>query len=218
MLAWLFPMPYFVFDGGWRVLRIVLVADLVVGPLCTFAVYRRGKRGLAFDLWVIGIAQVAALTYGIATMVLYRPQFLVYLDGDFHVVSMPQVRAQTRDLGRVETLRRHPVTPVVLGKLDDPASVAELTKKAFLAGFNPAHVGDAYAPLDAANLARIAAAAKPIDAIAKSDPEVARDVELFLARRPGDLSRWLFIPMIGGEGIVMGIFERATGELVDWML
>ena len=59
--TWLFwyPPPYFRFDGGWQVLRLVAVVDVVLGPLLTLVVYRRGKKGLAIDLSIIGGVQLA---------------------------------------------------------------------------------------------------------------------------------------------------------------
>ena len=57
-LLW-YPPPYFEFDGGMNVMRLLLVVDVVLGPLLTLVVFQRGKKGLRRDLAVIGALQLA---------------------------------------------------------------------------------------------------------------------------------------------------------------
>jgi len=60
-----------------RLLGIMLVVQIVAGPLLTLILYRRGKPGLPFDLTVIGLLQILFLAYGLSTLWRSRPLFLV---------------------------------------------------------------------------------------------------------------------------------------------
>jgi hypothetical protein len=82
-----FPDFFYASDGGWEGMRIVVGVDLVMGPLLTFTVYRPGKRGLKFDLTMIGLAQAACLAAGLYIIHAERPLALVFADGRFYTMS-----------------------------------------------------------------------------------------------------------------------------------
>lgn len=81
--------PDFLFeaDGGWQGLRIVVLVDLVLGPLLTFVVFRRGKRGLALDLGLVAGLQLLAFVSGAWLMWSERPIAVALSDGRFYTVS-----------------------------------------------------------------------------------------------------------------------------------
>jgi len=84
-----YPLPYFVADGGWQGLRLVVLVDVVLGPLLTLVVYRKTKprRELFFDYACIGAVQVAALLLGLWTIYGQRTEVVVFADGRFYTVD-----------------------------------------------------------------------------------------------------------------------------------
>ena len=78
-----FPDFFFVTDGGWQGMRIIIGVDLVLGPLLTLIVFKKGKPGLLFDLTVIGLVQCLCLVYGTWLIYTQRPIAMVYVDGHF---------------------------------------------------------------------------------------------------------------------------------------
>ena len=72
-----YPPPFF-HAAGADVLVVLLVGvDVVLGPLLTLIVFKSGKRGLKFDLALIGTMQAVALVYGMSVVLESRPVFLV---------------------------------------------------------------------------------------------------------------------------------------------
>ncbi|MFT6047778.1 MAG: hypothetical protein ACI9WC_003495 [Arenicella sp.] len=66
--------PYdLIFAGGIEGLKIIMGVDLVLGPLLTLMVYVPGKKGLKFDLTIIGIAQIGCLMAGLWVVHNERP-------------------------------------------------------------------------------------------------------------------------------------------------
>lgn len=66
--------PYdLIFAGGVEGLKIIMGVDLVLGPLLTLMVYVPGKKGLKFDLTMIGIAQIGCLMAGLWVVHNERP-------------------------------------------------------------------------------------------------------------------------------------------------
>ena len=62
LVQW-YPQPLFSTDGGWRVIRIIAVVHLMLGPLLTLIVFKPGKKGLKFDLSMIALVQVLAFSW-----------------------------------------------------------------------------------------------------------------------------------------------------------
>lgn len=78
LLVW-YPPPLFQADGGSRLLRTILIVDVVLGPLLTLVVFKSGKKGLKFDLWAIGCLQVLALLYGMGVALQARPAWVAVM-------------------------------------------------------------------------------------------------------------------------------------------
>ena len=77
LVQW-YPEPLFSTDGGWRVIRIIVGVDLILGPLLTLIVFKSGKPGLKFDLSMIALVQFLALTWGVWNTYNERPAAIVY--------------------------------------------------------------------------------------------------------------------------------------------
>lgn len=81
--------------AGMLTMTIVLAAvDVTVGPLLTLILYRPGKKGLAFDLAVVGLLQFAALCYGVASLYQARPAFIVFAVDRFEVVAAAEIEPE----------------------------------------------------------------------------------------------------------------------------
>lgn len=76
-IATWYPPSLFELSGADRLLVVLAVIDVTIGPLLTLLVYRHGKRGMKFDLAVIAILQAAFFAYGIHMFWVSRPVFLV---------------------------------------------------------------------------------------------------------------------------------------------
>jgi hypothetical protein len=87
-----YPSFFFLTDGGWQGLRLLLGVDLVLGPLLTLIVYRAGKPGLRFDLTAIGVFQASCLAVGVWIVHGERPIAVVYVDGSFYSVTAESFR------------------------------------------------------------------------------------------------------------------------------
>ena len=75
----LYPSFYFNMSGGWQGLLLILSVDMVLGPLLTFLVFNPHKklREIVSDLVIVGLVQMAALSYGIYTVYQEHPRVVV---------------------------------------------------------------------------------------------------------------------------------------------
>lgn len=89
-LAW-FPSPYFHATGGSHLILILLTVDIIIGPLITLVIFNKKKKNLRFDLLVVALLQLAALSYGIYSLYWARPAYVVFSNDRFDVVAVAEV-------------------------------------------------------------------------------------------------------------------------------
>jgi hypothetical protein len=96
MLFWFvwYPTPLFRAVGGQEIFLMLLAIDVVLGPLLTLVVFKTGKKTLKFDLAVIAVVQVAALAYGVYTLLAGRPVYVAALGQRFEVIQANLVESQ----------------------------------------------------------------------------------------------------------------------------
>ena len=109
MLTLWYPWPLFEVAGGSGLIFILVGVDVTLGPLITLIIFKAGKKGLKFDLTVIASLQLAALAYGVHTMFLARPVYLVFTVDRFELVTAKDLDPQ--DLTKVtrEQFKRVPL-------------------------------------------------------------------------------------------------------------
>lgn len=220
MWSALYPPPYFWIDGGWSVLRILIVADVILGPLLTFVVFNRAKREWKRDLAIIAVVQIVAFGYGTWTMARYRPVFAAYADGIFFAVTWPRVEAATKDIEKPKRLREGRWDPAFV-VIDLPAEAGPLAELHARANPDGTHalpgMGDLYKPFEAKAAEQVFKTSADVEVLAKTDPSIAAELARVRAAHPGPLTRFAFIPLAGRDELVMLVFDRATAKPVDYM-
>jgi hypothetical protein len=118
-----YPKPAFDVVGASSIVRLLVVVDLVAGPLLTLIVFRHGKPGLKFDLAIIALMQIAALMYGAHRLYTERPQYLVFAIDRVEFVSNKSI-----DLSEIRfpELREKPVTQLIKVFARRPQDAEEL--------------------------------------------------------------------------------------------
>ena len=73
-----YPAPLAQAVGVTHIFLMLLVIDVILGPFLSFLVYKEGKETLKFDLTVIILIQLSALSYGVYSIAQGRPVWLAY--------------------------------------------------------------------------------------------------------------------------------------------
>lgn len=107
--AW-YPSPAFEVAGASSIIVLLVVVDLVLGPLLTLVVFKQGKPGLKFDLTVIALVQLAALLYGSFTLYEERPYYLVFSVDRLEFVARKDIDESEL---RFDALRDKPVDELI---------------------------------------------------------------------------------------------------------
>lgn len=88
-----FPSPFNEVAGGRDLFMLIVGVDLGLGPLLTFLVFNRKKSSseLRTDIGLIVLVQLIALGYGLWTVFMARPVYLVHEVDRFQVVTASDV-------------------------------------------------------------------------------------------------------------------------------
>lgn len=93
-----YPAPLHDALGVTRIFLLLLLVDMVLGPLLTLLVYKKGKKTLVLDLAVIACLQLSALAYGLSTVAEGRPAWIAFGGDRFELIQVLDI--DTRQLDR----------------------------------------------------------------------------------------------------------------------
>jgi len=164
LLTW-YPHGLWRISGLDRLMAVMLIIDITAGPFLTLCIYRVGKPGLNFDLKVIGLVQAAFLAYGLHTLWLARPVFLVGTDVRFTLVSARDVDPEDLAKAARPEWRKLPWTgPYLVGVIppEDPAERARLLEIYVRTGRDQEQLPSQYRPYEEV-AALVARGAMPLD-------------------------------------------------------
>lgn len=72
--------------GVTHIFLMLIAIDVVVGPILGFIVYKEGKKSLKFDLAVVILLQLSALSFGVYSIAQGRPVWIGYVADRFELI------------------------------------------------------------------------------------------------------------------------------------
>ena len=217
-LFWYTP-PLFQAMGGSGLAFILIGVDVVMGPALTLVVFRSGKRGLKFDLAVIGAFQVAALLYGCHIISLARPAFVVFVKDQFQVSIVADIPPERFAEAKHAQFRRASWTgPVfVFGAWPSEAADQQRLLSAGLAGDDLQNFPKYFAPYDEGR-GEILAKARPLARVRATEPQAARVIDAWLTRSGADEHDLLYFPVRARDAWLALLIDRASAEPVKLLV
>lgn len=86
-----FPNSFAELGGFYRTSFMLIFADLILGPLLVFIVFKEGKKYLKFDINVLLSIQIGAFLFGAYSLFLKHPTHAVFDGKQFTVVNVSQL-------------------------------------------------------------------------------------------------------------------------------
>lgn len=214
-LVW-YPAPLARIQGVDDVVMLMMVVDVLLGPVLTVAVFRRGKRGLTFDLAVIALLQAVALLYGLHTIFIARPVRIVFNVDRFDVVAAVDIDveslARARVAGKPGLGWFGPMMTVASAPRDRKENAA-LTFSALSGGPDLPQLPHLQVPYDLGR-DRVVGALRPVEALRKTSRLTRGEWSAFMSSlpRPPDAVGWL--PLLAKAGEAAVVIDRQSGEVI----
>lgn len=145
------PTPLYTATGITKIFLLMLGIDLVVGPLLTFIVYKKGKKTLKFDLTVIALLQLTALSYGLYHVYEGRPVWIAYNVDRFDLVRANEIDTRKLDQAKPEYRQPSFTTPKYVAAIipnDDIEQKNQILFDEIGSGIAPSQRPELYQPLE----------------------------------------------------------------------
>jgi hypothetical protein len=201
-LVW-YPAPYQNLSGGRELFWLVMVVDVICGPLLTAVLFSPAKprRELWRDLTMVAIIQLGALVYGLQTVWAARPLFLVLEVDRFKVLGRPDLPGLLLAELAPDIRPRFFSGPVTVA-LRDPKNKKERETVLFESlqgGRDFAERPEFYLPYEGANAQKSFGRAKPLaDFLQKQPLQQVAATEL-AGKKGADIAQWMYLPVVARE-------------------
>lgn len=208
-----YPEPFFSIDGGLHGVKLIALVDLVVGPLLTLIIYRKGKKGLAKDMSVIAFMQIICLCYGIWTLYQYRPIALVFYQGSFYSMDVSKYVRQSDALRRVKEVGGQIPGRVIVELPTGFDEIRALRRSATAKGETLFAQIELYRPLDN-QFDKIKLYARDLTQYLHRHPLDRMVLEQWVNKHGGKAEDYTFIPVLSRFKHSLLAFSNATGEML----
>lgn len=198
-----FTYPYRQMSGGSELFLLLVVVDVVCGPLLTFVLFnpKKSRKELWMDLGLVALIQLAALGYGMWTVWQARPLYLVHEVDRYKVISAPDVKAEELDALPVNLKPQFWSGPQTVS-IRPPKNAEEHNKVLFEAATGGRDYGarpEFYIPYDGAAALKSVSRAKQLPVFLEKHPD-QQDAARKLALEKGvDLKEWFYLPVIARQ-------------------
>lgn len=215
VVLWLwYPPPYDQLSGGRELFLLLISVDVVIGPLLTLVVFNTAKPRIELirDLCVIGLLQIAALSYGLHTVFIARPVACVLEVDRFRVVTANQVLEN--ELTAAPYIKSIPLTgPITLGvrraKGTETLEAVDMALKGYDTGQRPKY-WIPYAPQSAL------AASRPLSAVIQRYANKQADIETRLQKMGLSPTSARYLPVLARADNWLAIIDD-KGMLAGFM-
>lgn len=209
-----YPPPYFRADGAGKLLALVVGVDVSIGPLLTLLVFKSGKRGLKFDLAVIGVLQAVALVYGFHVLVQSRPVFTAAAVDRFVIVAAEDIApVDLAKASRPEWRHLSWTGPVLVGATlpSNQAQEQALMFSSLKGGKDIQDLPERYVPY--ASVAPVMLKrAYPLARLHKMHPEATGEISQWLAKRHLHDNNVVWLPIQARRWDMVMMMNAKTGQ------
>lgn len=205
-----YPAPLQGALGVTSIFLLLLLVDVVLGPLLTLLVYNNSKKTLLLDLAVIACLQMAAMVYGLWTMAEGRPAWIVFNVDRFDLVQVVDIDTRKLDEATAEYRQPSWLGPQWVAAIPptDVESRNDFIFDAVFSGLDLPHRPNLYRPLLSQQEA-LQQKMQPLEELTKFNDE--RQVEAIRQQWPA-ADAWL--PLMARVEPMVVLLQRSTTKVV----
>lgn len=225
LVAFCYVLIFFVWYPGLiayasnvsSIFLLLLLVDVVIGPIITLIIFNPQKKELKRDLRIIGLLQMLALLYGLHTMFVVRPVYIVFNAGQFDLTYANQISEKNMALVNNDDFRTLPLLAPKLVSVDlpnDPKLLTSIILAPFQEGDEIQVMPQYFVPYVKQKSA-ILASIKPLENLISLNRDQMQQVNALIRKYQGaDVSAG-YLPLKGKSQNLTVIVSRTTGAIVE---
>ena len=198
-----FPYPYRELAWGRELFLLIVVVDVVCGPLLTLVLYNPAKprAELWRDLGLVVIIQLVALGYGLHVVWQARPVYLVQEVDRFKVITAPELLEESVASLPAAIQPRWRGGPITVA-IREPKDTAERNKVLFESvqgGRDYAERAEFYLPYEGAAALKSLQRAKPLAVFLEKQPSQRNAAADLAASKGLDMAHLAYLPVVARQ-------------------
>ncbi|PJG43424.1 type IV pilin accessory protein [Acinetobacter tandoii] len=205
-----YPAPLATSVGVKHIFLMMLVIDVIIGPILGFLVYKEGKRSLKFDIGVIILLQISALLFGIYSIAQGRPAWLVFNVDRFELVRQNEIIDQHINDADIQFQQASWLGPEYVS-ITQSSNFKQRQEDMFLevlGGISTAQQPERYEPLSSAHH-RIKQSAQNLALLSQYNAKA--DVQTVLAKYPQANA---YLPLKANAVDMTVLINKDTAEII----
>lgn len=217
--SWWYPAPFAAISGGFALLFLIGGVDIVSAPMLTAVAASPDKPRKVFrrDLMIIGMLQAMAIGYGVFTLAVARPVYLVFSVDHFQVVTAADLKTINLDEAPTAFRNLYWTGPRTIGarKPVEAAGLFESIQLA-LAGYDLPLQPKRWVGYDEVRH-DASAAARPIELLTARYPEVAAPLAVIASQCGQPLSTMRFLPLQAHKENWVAVISTGNANIVGYL-
>ncbi len=220
-LFWKFyPPPFYFISGGLSIFLLLIVVNIILGPVLTFVVANGNKSSNEFrqDMLIVIVIQTIALFYGIHAAYLARPVFAVLEVDRIRVVSAAEIDEQDL-INAPSDLQRLPIGEIKLIGLrnfidnDEKMNSIELALKGRDVSVRP----EMWAKWSDKDSLQVLKRGFDWEKLSKHHPSIAKNLEDFSINENLNKQALLVLPMQARSTNTSAVFDSSGRTLLGYI-
>ena len=210
-----YPKGYFTIMGGKALIVLIGGVDIFLGPLLTFVVFKAGKKSLKFDLFCIGLAQIAALSYGVYVMFEARPVFTVFNKDRFRIAAVVDITAEELAKAKKPEWRQLSVTGPKLVAIAIPD---KKDKKEWMFAMSAGGIASSFPKLYddyTKHRGEVIKAGKPLAELTAISAQNKSSIDKFISKSNRPETDFLYLPIASELAEMSAIVDAKTGDFIQ---
>ena len=203
-----FPHSFFKLGGFNETALMLIVVDLILGPLLVFIIYKENKKYLKFDINVLLAIQLVAFVYGAYALYLKHPAYAVFIDNKFTLTNVSKIYPQQPWSDQLKTTFFSSPKHVIANLPKNPKERQGLIFDIVLSGEPDIHERpEFYHPL---NMEAVFTKSIPLKQLL-INPKSKQIVAEFIKSLGGQATDYAYFPLSGNNKKEMiWVFDRST--------
>lgn len=210
-----YPKPYYEASAAWEVIRILIAVDVVLGPLLTLVLFKKGKKTLVMDLSIIAVIQISALIYGTSVIYSERPYYVVLSVDRFEMVRQKDIDKAKLQFPELKNKAINRPIFAVATFPEDEEKAAELVQKIVVDGEPDIHQRAELFKKYGDSKELILNAAKEVSKLSKSADKDKPELKAFFAKHADEKENLVFVPLVGKNKDLAMILDKETAIHVE---
>ena len=214
LFAW-YPYPFLQFKDGFKFALLLIICATLIGPALTWFVHKTDKKKLVFDLIVITLMQLTAISFGTFAIYQDRPYFMVFTIDRFEVLSVRDVNISA--VTNPQFLDRPFASPILLFATmpTDEESYQALLQEVMLEGKPDLQFRPEYWSLYTDKQKQVLDVSKPLVQLRLTRPEAVEEIDKLVKANGGDINSLKFVPaLLSNRGFTV-ILDADSGDVLD---